>query len=437
MDLYVYSPNLEEPPGNTATLDEVQLAEGAGGSRIYAFGPAGHLDSLDAGANLLAFTFDAAGQLASIDRTAEEFVDFRYDGRGYLAEVSATTAAFHPRPAGTADIIFNDDFEGGDICYWELAVGWGGPGCPQPPVQNLLAAVYDSSGLLHALLPEGEASDLKLVFYLAGRPVATLSSATDPLVTFITTDHLGAPILALDINGNSQWLGGFEPFGHDWQTGASSATVNGVFLRLPGQWRDPIWENASLGTELLYNVHRWYEPQTGRYASPDPLGVAASLNDYVYVDSRPTYFHDPLGLIAVDGDSCKSYCCDLGKAAQQYNDFFSPGWRQRHPKCWKALASKSGKWTPKDNSVLSPLSCMVTGHRDVTVSCNPKAKPPYECGGTIEGSTFFGPEACDSAQCGSPFNTLFHEQLHRCGAPPESGGLVTIAGDIAYDCVGK
>lgn len=186
-----------------------------------------------------------------------------------------------------------------------------------------------------------------------------------------------------------------------------------------------------------YGIHRWYETGTGRYTSPDPLGVAASLNNFAFVDARPTYFYDPLGLLAVDQGTCGSYCCDLGKAAQQYNEFFSRGWRQRHPKCWNALASKSGKWTPKGNSVLSPLSCMVTGHRDVTVTCNPEAKSPYDCGGTIDGQTFFGPKACDSAQCGSPLNTLFHEQLHRCGAPPESGGLVTIAADVAYVCVGK
>jgi uncharacterized protein RhaS with RHS repeats len=43
-------------------------------------------------------------------------------------------------------------------------------------------------------------------------------------------------------------------------------------------------------------VHRWYQPQTGRYARPDPLGLRGGLNAYRYARSNPLSFYDPLGL---------------------------------------------------------------------------------------------------------------------------------------------
>jgi RHS repeat-associated protein len=42
--------------------------------------------------------------------------------------------------------------------------------------------------------------------------------------------------------------------------------------------------------------HRWYEPQTGRYTRPDPVGLLGGLNAYSYAWADPINFSDPLGL---------------------------------------------------------------------------------------------------------------------------------------------
>lgn len=61
---------------------------------------------------------------------------------------------------------------------------------------------------------------------------------------------------------------------------------------------------ASLGlTDLwvrsgvrLTNLHRWYDPNLGRWMSPDPIGFAAGdSNLYRYVSNRSTSFLDPTG----------------------------------------------------------------------------------------------------------------------------------------------
>ncbi|MEU2513554.1 DUF6531 domain-containing protein [Streptomyces syringium] len=59
-------------------------------------------------------------------------------------------------------------------------------------------------------------------------------------------------------------------------------------LNFPGQYYDP-------ETGFHYNFHRHYEPETGRYTSADPLGLAPAPNVVAYVHNPHTWA-DPLGL---------------------------------------------------------------------------------------------------------------------------------------------
>jgi RHS repeat-associated protein len=79
-----------------------------------------------------------------------------------------------------------------------------------------------------------------------------------------------------------RWQG--EAFGGTLPTG--SVTVN---LRFPGQYYDT-------ETQLHYNWHRYYEPQTGRYITSDPIGLEGGLNTFGYVYGNPQKFIDPAGL---------------------------------------------------------------------------------------------------------------------------------------------
>ncbi|PRE28618.1 hypothetical protein C6P79_09700 [Burkholderia multivorans] len=46
---------------------------------------------------------------------------------------------------------------------------------------------------------------------------------------------------------------------------------------------------------MHYNRHRYYDPQTGRFVSKDPSGLAGGLNAYQYA-SNPVQWVAPLGL---------------------------------------------------------------------------------------------------------------------------------------------
>ena len=48
-------------------------------------------------------------------------------------------------------------------------------------------------------------------------------------------------------------------------------------------------------TGLHYNFRRYYDPQTGRYISEDPIGYESGVNPYLYVDHNPINYIDPTG----------------------------------------------------------------------------------------------------------------------------------------------
>ncbi|MER7080296.1 RHS repeat-associated core domain-containing protein [Saccharopolyspora kobensis] len=108
----------------------------------------------------------------------------------------------------------------------------------------------------------------------------------------IITDLVGTPTELIDDQGAVSWhrrttLWGVTPD----QSRAGAYTP----LRFPGQYHDP-------ETGFNYNYHRHYDPNTGRYASNDPLGLAASPRPQSYV-SNPSRQIDPFGLVPCPDDS--------------------------------------------------------------------------------------------------------------------------------------
>lgn len=59
-------------------------------------------------------------------------------------------------------------------------------------------------------------------------------------------------------------------------------------LRFPGHYHDT-------ETGLFFNRHRFYDPDSGCYLSPEPLGLEGSLKAYAYVDHYPSDAIDPDG----------------------------------------------------------------------------------------------------------------------------------------------
>jgi len=47
---------------------------------------------------------------------------------------------------------------------------------------------------------------------------------------------------------------------------------------------------------LHYNLNRYYDPETGRYVTADPIGLAGGINLFLYTKNSPVNFIDPKGL---------------------------------------------------------------------------------------------------------------------------------------------
>ncbi|MFE7624389.1 RHS repeat-associated core domain-containing protein [Streptomyces sp. NPDC057509] len=108
---------------------------------------------------------------------------------------------------------------------------------------------------------------------------------TDRRFFAIVTDLVGTPRELLDEHGAVAWRTRTTLWGTtSWNRDAGAYTP----LRFPGQYFDP-------ESGLHYNRHRHYDPESGRYLSPDPLGLAPAPNAVTYVDN-PTASVDPLGL---------------------------------------------------------------------------------------------------------------------------------------------
>ena len=127
-------------------------------------------------------------------------------------------------------------------------------------------------------------------------PVAKIESAVNPdnashreRILSIHTDHRGAPVAMTDDTRKLVWQAELTPRGQAALT-SQEATLN---LRLPGQYFDA-------ETGLHDNLHRSYNPSTGRYLQPDPLGYPDGPDAYLYASGDPINKVDPLGLYEID-----------------------------------------------------------------------------------------------------------------------------------------
>ena len=98
-------------------------------------------------------------------------------------------------------------------------------------------------------------------------------------------DHLGTPQELTSYIGQIVWSANYRAYGNVLKLGVADV-INP--LRFQGQYYD---EESG----LHYNRHRYYNPNTGRYLTPDPIKLAGGLNSYQYVPN-PTGWVDPLGL---------------------------------------------------------------------------------------------------------------------------------------------
>ena len=104
-------------------------------------------------------------------------------------------------------------------------------------------------------------------------------------------DHLGTPHELTTQDGEIVWSAHYRAYGE-----ISRLDIGKVDnpLRFQGQYFDQ-------ESGLHYNRHRYYNPDIGRYLTPDPVKLAGGINAYQYT-TNPTGWVDPIGFACERGN---------------------------------------------------------------------------------------------------------------------------------------
>jgi RHS repeat-associated protein len=286
--------------------------------------------------------------------------------------------------------------------------------------------VYDASGALllqkdpgsttlylpgeQLVLNTGAGSATGTRYYpLPGGGIAVRTGAAKASYQFELTDQHGTPTVYLDSTAQQPSWRQSTPYGQPRGAAVTSPDNHG-FLGKP----------TDAGTGLVFVGAREYDPDTGRFISPDPVFEAddpQSLNGYSYAAGNPVTKSDPTGLRPCGDVGCDGYqgngkpvTPDKKQAYHAPPEHRSDGYGDRCGRCgsrpkWHPPMARH-KWQPGDDDA-SSRNCM--------------AYPA--------GSAFSSPGACDDAYAAADQTYENELALQRfgwstCPGSPDANGKV-------------
>jgi RHS repeat-associated protein len=229
-------------------------------------------------ASIASATHDAANRLSQWGSAG-----FSYDPNGNLASDGLTSYTFDARDllaslSGAVSAGFAYDSVGRR--YSKIAGG----------TSNTL--LYDGLNVVQELAASNPVANR-----LTSLAVDEAFTRTDLQGTRLSlVDAQGSLLAEVDPAGALQAQFTYEPFGSSVTNGITSGNV----FQYTGREND--------GTSLDYYRTRYYDPQTGRFISEDPIRFAGGVNFYAYVENSPLNRRDPFGLVAARGTGWQPPC---------------------------------------------------------------------------------------------------------------------------------
>ncbi len=244
-----------------------------------------------------AFTYDPVGNRL----TSAAHNDWTYNNRNELISYDGVTYSYDANGntiskidgSGTTNYTYNyenrlvrADFPDGT--YAEYVYDVKGRRIEKSVDGNVTGFLYDGSHLLAEYDSLG--SLIRNYFYGADQYNPLLMKENGS-VYFYLKDHLGTPKKLIDESGTVVWSGNYNSFG---KMTINVETVENS-IGFPGQYLDRV-------SKKYYNLHRYYNPEIGRYAQLDPAGLSSStVNLYLYGYNNPINRIDPFGLWVLCG----------------------------------------------------------------------------------------------------------------------------------------
>ncbi|MGR3910682.1 RHS repeat-associated core domain-containing protein, partial [Burkholderia sp. SR8] len=133
-------------------------------------------------------------------------------------------------------------------------------------------------------------------------------------VFYYHCDQIGTPQLLTDGDGDVVWEASYKAWGEAREVIARASKAAGIVARNPLRFQG---QQVDDETGLAYNRYRYYDPETGRFTSEDPIGLNGGANVYQYAPN-PIEWIDPLGLARIP-KSVKD------KIAKENQEFFGKG----------------------------------------------------------------------------------------------------------------
>jgi RHS repeat-associated protein len=214
----------------------------------YTYDADGNTLSKTNGSGTTSYVWDFENRLTSVTLPTGGVVSFKYDPFGRRIQKTS--------PAGTTAYVYDGD--------------------------NAVEELTGSTGTLGERYTYGPGIDEPLV------------GQRQPQIFYYEADGLGSVTSLTTPTGTVAATYTYDSFG--FLTASTGSATN---------WYRYAARQFDSDTALYYNRARYYDPQTGRFLSEDPMGFGGGANHYVYVRNNPANRTDPLGL-------CDKQKCDQG-----------------------------------------------------------------------------------------------------------------------------
>ncbi|WP_244868232.1 RHS repeat-associated core domain-containing protein [Pseudomonas sp. Cab53] len=250
--------------------------------------------SFDAAANLLDGSRGAAGRVMHNQLLTYQDKRYRYDGFGRIIEKRSQRHGlqrFRYDSDHRLIEVRTQKVEGESVVRMRY----------DPLGRRIGKTEHDSKGQLIAstrfdwdglqLLKEQKSGLTSLYLYADNghEPLARVDGIEEnQRIRHYHNDPNGQPYALTENDGHPLWHARYQVWGNTFEEVREPYYVEEQNLRFQGQYLDR-------ETGLHYNTFRFYDPDIGRFTTPDPLGLTGSLNLYRY-SPNPFTWIDPLGL---------------------------------------------------------------------------------------------------------------------------------------------